>query len=130
MTCGNQGRYGEWGRKLEEHFGDWKSRVREWSEVKRKPQVGQPVEGIVIARAPFGAWLDIGIGFPALIEITQISGLEPVVYQAGNWAREGSDLSANLLGMDDSFMAVSLTQQSSGFPASLQICGKTGRSTP
>ena len=35
-------------------------------------QVGQAVSGTVIARAPFGVWLDIGVCFPALLVVTNM----------------------------------------------------------
>lgn len=41
-----------------------------WPEVR----VGQAVRGTVIARAPFGVWLDIGVGFPALLLVPYMRG--------------------------------------------------------
>lgn len=38
---------------------------RDWDAVKQQLAVGRSVSGTVIAKAEFGAWLDIGVGFPA-----------------------------------------------------------------
>src|SRR5262249_19016774 len=52
-------------------FGDYLSEERraEWEAVKRKLRRGEAVEGCVVARAPFGVFVDIGFGFPALLEV-------------------------------------------------------------
>ena len=41
--------------------------IRNLPAVKASLSVGQQVSGVVIARAPFGVWLDIGVAFPALL---------------------------------------------------------------
>ncbi|MEM6260433.1 MAG: hypothetical protein AAGI37_19335 [Planctomycetota bacterium] len=58
-----------WGDDLKAAFPDWRkeSGLRRWPEVLRELSVGQAITGKVVARAPFGVWLDIGVSFPALL---------------------------------------------------------------
>ena len=46
------------------------------------PEIGDRVTGTVVANAPFGIWLDIGVGIPSLLEIIQ---LDPVKYSPKNY---------------------------------------------
>lgn len=76
--------YSNWGRVLAERFpterlseAELAHREAEWVALKQRLPKGQQVTGVVIARAHFGAWLDIGVGFPALLEIVSIVGMTP-----------------------------------------------------
>src|SRR5262245_31669882 len=63
--------YDGWDKILAERFPNYDSRERdtEWAQVKQKFTIGQSISGAVIARAEFGAWVELGIEFPALISI-------------------------------------------------------------
>ena len=58
-----------WGNDLQTRFPNWLSNAAHpnWPAVKASLSVGQQVSGVVIARTPFGVWLDIGVAFPALL---------------------------------------------------------------
>ena len=58
-----------WTSDIRKRFPDWKteSAAQRWPEVKAELQIGQSIKGQVIARAPFGVWLDIGVSLPALL---------------------------------------------------------------
>ncbi len=43
-----------------------------WHDVKTRFKIGQEVEGRVVHKAPFGDFVDIGAGFPTLLEIIQM----------------------------------------------------------
>lgn len=43
-----------------------------WPESRARLAVGQSIRGKVIARAPFGVWVDIGAGHPALLRVTEM----------------------------------------------------------
>jgi ribosomal protein S1 len=43
-----------------------------WNDVKARFKIGQEVEGRVVHKAPFGDFVDIGAGFPTLLEIIQM----------------------------------------------------------
>ncbi len=45
---------------------------KNWNDVKARYMTGQEVEGRVVHKAPFGDFVDIGAGFPALLEIIQM----------------------------------------------------------
>ena len=64
----------EWGRS--------EPNVR-WPEVRAGLQLKQVVRGQVIARAPFRVWIDIGIGFPALLLVPNMRGakLRPITFE-------------------------------------------------
>jgi hypothetical protein len=84
---------------------------RDWEQVKARLAVGDEVSGEVIARAPFGAWLDIGVGFPALLEIVEIDGLTPEASRAGDWCPVGSRISAWVTRFRDDNRQVYLSQR-------------------
>jgi len=67
-------RYPEWGTER------WKAR---WRETPAPVRVGQAVIGEVIARAPFGVWLEAGLGTPALLLVPYMMPVErrsPIEY--------------------------------------------------
>src|SRR5262245_29791726 len=70
------------------------SRSAEWDALKQRIAVGQTVTGTVVAKSPFGAWIDFGVGFPGLLEILVIEGLTPEQYRADNWCAPGSEVTA------------------------------------
>lgn len=57
-------------------FPDWltKAATERWPAVRESITVGQTVQGNVISRAPFGVWLDIGVGHPALLLVVNMNG--------------------------------------------------------
>ncbi len=67
---------------------------QEWSAIKCRISVNQAVVGKVIARAPYGLWIDIGVGFPCLIETDCISGFTPEKYLERDWYPVGIDVHA------------------------------------
>ena len=46
------------------------------------PESGDRITGIVVANAPFGIWLDIGVGIPGLLQIPE---LDPTKYLPQNY---------------------------------------------
>jgi ribosomal protein S1 len=88
--------YANWGRLLSERFParDPAQAEREWLALQRHVAIGQSVTGTVVTKAPFGAWIDLGIGFPALLEINCIAGLTPEKYRADDWCPIGSEVTA------------------------------------
>jgi hypothetical protein len=65
---------------------------------------------VVFAKAPFGAWIDIGVGFPALLLIPEIAGLSPKQYQSDDWCPIGSEVTALIRGFNDPNRQIVLTQ--------------------
>jgi transcriptional accessory protein Tex/SPT6 len=64
----------DWGEDLLSRFPDWgtSEALSRWPEVRSRLEVGQAVSGVVIARAPFGVWLDIGVDWPALLLVPEM----------------------------------------------------------
>jgi ribosomal protein S1 len=88
--------YGDWRRVLSERSParDSAEVEKAWAEVKQQFAIGQSVTGVVVARAPFGAWVDLGVGFAGLLQIIFIDGLTPERYQGGDWCSVGSKVTA------------------------------------
>jgi ribosomal protein S1 len=82
-----------------------------WNAVKRKLKVGDEVEGVVVAKPPFGDFLDIGAGFPALLEIIDIDGLTPEKYRAGEYTPMGSRVKATIVGFADFNKQIRVSQR-------------------
>jgi ribosomal protein S1 len=63
-----------WGDDIRARFPDWlrEAATLRWPDVRARLAVGQQVMGTVIARAPFGVWLDIGVGHPALLRVPEM----------------------------------------------------------
>ncbi|MBA4191577.1 MAG: hypothetical protein C0467_26660 [Planctomycetaceae bacterium] len=109
--------YTDWGRLLSERFptegkteAELERTESEWSSLKERLTTGQSVTGVVIAKAHFGAWIDIGVGFPALLEIVCIAGLTPEHYRADDWCPIGSEVTAFVGGFSDRGHQIGLWQ--------------------
>lgn len=97
---------------LERLFPGHRSTVRssEWEGIKSQLVFGQHVIGEVVAKFPFGACLDLGVGFPALLEIPVIADLTPEKYRAGDWCPVGSQVTARIGGFRDQMRQIGLWQ--------------------
>ena len=70
-----------WTEQIRERFPDWlstESALRWMDSLKSecRPYVGDLVSGAVIARAPFGVWVDIDWGRPALLRAEDMIGAD------------------------------------------------------
>ncbi len=88
---------------LDRLFPDHRSdaRAAAWEVAKARYPVGSMVRGVVVARYPFGAFVDIDAGFPALLEIIRMAGLTPERYRVDDWCPVGSVVSAFVGGHGD-----------------------------
>ncbi|MHB1558360.1 MAG: hypothetical protein ACYC61_12945 [Isosphaeraceae bacterium] len=89
-------------------------RAAEWESLKERLVPGLRVTGTVVARSPFGAWIDLGVGFPALLEILVMDGLTPEHYRAGDWCPIGSEITAFVSSLRDDFRQIRLLQVPAG----------------
>jgi ribosomal protein S1 len=101
------------GGALERHFPTHRAAAREfeWQSVKNRMPVGSTVEGTVAFRAHFGAWIDLGVGFPALLEIIYITDLTPERYQADDWCPVGARVRGTLFAFNDCNRQIGLRQR-------------------
>jgi len=90
--------------------GDPEEKRWEWEQVKQQLVVGQTVRGVVVAKAAFGAWLDIDVGFPALLLIPDIAGLTPESYRADDWCAIGSTIAAEVVLFADDKRQIRVSQ--------------------
>ena len=65
-----------WGEEIKARFPDWGTDqiFLSWPSIRQHVTVGQTVSGEAVARAPFGVWIDIGIGHPALLLVPEMAG--------------------------------------------------------
>jgi ribosomal protein S1 len=109
--------YDDWRRLLSERFPerDPDTTRREWEALRGRLAIGQALTGVVVTKAPFGAWLDVGLGFPALIAITGSADLTPERYRADEWCPVGSEVTAFVVGFEEhSIPQVRLSQRLAG----------------
>lgn len=109
--------YTNWGRALAERFptdrmseAELARNEEEWAALKFRLPTGQQVTGVVIAEAHFGAWIDIGVGFPALLEIVCFAGMTPERYRANDWCPIGSEVTAFVCSFKDRGHQIGLYQ--------------------
>ncbi len=100
-----------WDGDIRARFPDWgtDAALARWPAVKAGLAVGQPVRGEVIARAPFGVWVDIGAGHPALLLVPEMAGagVRPIRFE--EYAPLGAVVEARVISLGDR-AEISLTQ--------------------
>jgi ribosomal protein S1 len=66
----------DWRDEIRARFPDWgtDSASARWPAIRDKLPIGQEVRGEVIALAPFGVWVDIAVGHPALLLVPEMAG--------------------------------------------------------
>jgi ribosomal protein S1 len=101
-----------WNQRLGEIFPDSDSadKAEEWAALRERLSVDQVVDGTVVAKAPFGAWIDLGVGFPALLLIDVMEGLTPEKYRDGDWCPIGSRVTAKVSTFVDQNRQIGLWQ--------------------
>lgn len=82
----------------------------EWAAVPTRLGVGESIRGRVIARRPFGVFVDIGVGFPALLEVMQFEGARQRRYNLEDYPAVGDMISARVVAFADHNRQVLLTQ--------------------
>ena len=105
--------YEDWGLLLSERFPsrDFPTTQAAWDAMKQGLAVGHSVTGEVVSKAHFGAWLDIDVGFPALLLIPDVAGLTPERYQEDEWCPIGSALTADVVLFNDRDHVVRVSQR-------------------
>lgn len=99
---------------LRDVFGDYESpqRSEDWERVKTTVAVGAEVTGKVLVRVKFGVFLDIGVGFPALIRVPDLKDADVKPYTSLDmYPAPGSNISGVVLWFDDGNRQVDLSQR-------------------
>jgi ribosomal protein S1 len=92
-----------WGEDIRARFPDWgtdAARAR-WPDVRARLAVGQAVRGEVIARAPFGVWVDIGAGHPALLLVPEMAGARERPIRFEEYPASGAVVEARIVSLGD-----------------------------
>jgi len=100
--------------KLSESFGDYQSTVmnHKWEQVKMTLKQGMEVRGKVIARVPFGIFLDIDVGFPALIRVIDLKNADEKPYTSMEMhPLSGSNATGIVVGFNERNRQIDLTQR-------------------
>jgi hypothetical protein len=103
-----------WDDDIRMRFTDWgtdTARSR-WPSVRQHLSVGQEVRGDVIARAPFGVWLDIGVGHPALLMVPEMVGAREHRITFEDYPPLGATVEARIMALGDR-AEISVTQHHS-----------------
>jgi hypothetical protein len=64
-----------WREQIRSRFPDWSTdaALARWPGNRTRLSIGSSVRGEVIARAPFGVWVDIAAGHPALLLVPEMA---------------------------------------------------------
>jgi ribosomal protein S1 len=92
-----------WGEDIRARFPDWGTDAfsARWSTIKGALAVGQEVRGEVIARAPFGVWVDIGAGHPALLLVPEMAGACERPLRFEDYPQLGEVIEARIVSLGD-----------------------------
>ena len=70
----------------------------EWQEIQRLLIIGNEFPASIVGRAPFGLWVDVGVGRAALLRIidtnrpTKAAGEDCRAYCRGEWGLLGTEI--------------------------------------
>jgi hypothetical protein len=100
-----------WDDDIRARFPDWctDAALARWPAVKAGLAVGRAVRGEVIARAPFGVWVDIGAGHPALLLVPEMAGADVRPIRFEEYPELGAVVEARIVSLGD-HAEISLTQ--------------------
>jgi predicted RNA-binding protein with RPS1 domain len=92
-----------WGEDIRSRFPDWgtEAALSRWPQIRAALRVGQMVSGTVIARAPFGVWLDIGVGHPALLLVPEMRGAKERRIAFEDYPQIGTSVDAQIVALGD-----------------------------
>ncbi len=93
----------EWDADVRSHFPDWQTDVarERWPDIRRSLSVGQSVSGEVIARAPFGVWLDIDVPQPALLLVVNMRNAKTRRITFDGYPVRGATIQARINALGD-----------------------------
>jgi hypothetical protein len=105
----------DWMNDSRDRFPDWQTddATARWPEVKARLSVGQEVRGKVIARAPFGVWVDVEAGHPALLLVTEMARAADCPIRFVEFPAIGAIVTATIVALGDE-AEIGLSQFPSG----------------
>jgi ribosomal protein S1 len=94
-------------------FGDYLSPEKEgtWQDARARLRAGESVSGEVIASYAFGVFVDIGAGFPALLEVLQFEHAGRRRFAPEDYPAVGDAVTARVVAFSDRNRQIALTQR-------------------
>lgn len=82
-----------------------------WQALKQRLSIGDELEGKVVVKRPFGDFIDVGEGFPALLEIIVMQ--VPLKHQdnPSEYYPLGSTVQAQIVAFDDANRQIRVMQK-------------------
>ena len=104
----------KWEDDIRARFPDWGTdgATARWPETRSRLSIGQEVNEEVIARTPFGVWVDIGVGHPAGLLVPEMAAIDDRPIRFDDYPAIGTSLNATIVALGDN-AEISLSQ----FPA-------------
>jgi predicted RNA-binding protein with RPS1 domain len=92
-----------WGEDIRARFPEWgtDAALARWPAIRSRLFIGQVVRGEVIARAPFGVWVDIAAGHPALLLVPEMAGARERRIVFEHYPPLGSTVEARIVALGD-----------------------------
>ena len=92
-----------WAEDIRARYPDWGTdgALVQWNEARERIRIGQSVRGSVIARAPFGVWLDIEVGHPALLLVPEMRGAKEHRITFDDYPVIGAVVEAHIVALGD-----------------------------
>lgn len=92
-----------WDADIRARFPDWgtDAALPRWPAIRSRLSIGQEVRGEVIARAPFGVWVDIGVGHLALLLVPEMAGARERTIQFEEYPPLGSTIETRIVALGD-----------------------------
>lgn len=92
-----------WDEDIRARYPNWGTgaAIARWPEIRAQICVGQHVCGAVIARAPFGVWLDINIGHPALLLVPEMRGAKELRMTFEDYPDMGEIVEARIVAVEE-----------------------------
>ena len=83
-----------------------------WNALKRRLPIGASVNGRVVHRESFGVFVDIGVGFPALILVVRLKNADMTPYTSMDmYPAVNAEVDGRIYVFDDDKHQVGVTQQ-------------------
>jgi predicted RNA-binding protein with RPS1 domain len=101
-----------WNDDIRARFTDWgtEDALARWPTERKRLSVGLCVRGEVIARAPFGVWVDISAGHPALLLVAEMRDARERRIRFEDYPKMGEILEAHISSLGDR-AEIALSQQ-------------------
>lgn len=92
-----------WDTDIRARFPDWgtDAALARWPAIRSRLSIGQAVRGEVIARAPFGVWVDIGAEHAALLLVPEMAGAKERPVKFEEYPPQGSTIEARIVALGD-----------------------------